>query len=266
MTPSALGRLLHAFFEDYLKVQKGLRPTSVRSYRDVLKLFLCFVAASCGRKLSRLAVDDLTAERVLQFLRHLETERNNQVATRNHRLTVLRGFFEYLARRIPEALMEAQRVAGIPTRRCPPPATGFLESDEIHSLFARLPRQGRFALRDRARLFFLYNTGARAQEVADLRVANLELSSPPRVRLHGKGDKWRLCPLWPDTAQLLTQLLDQQRVPPSPESPVFASCRHTPPDALRHLQDRASTCGLAASPASLARECSASRLSASVST
>ena len=39
MTPPTLGSLLYAFFEDYLKVQKGLSPASVRNYRDALRLF-----------------------------------------------------------------------------------------------------------------------------------------------------------------------------------------------------------------------------------
>jgi len=52
----------------------------------------------------------------------------------------------------------------------------------------------------------LYNTGARAQEIADLRVGDVDLEPPLRARLHGKGDKWRRCPLWPETVELLKQL------------------------------------------------------------
>lgn len=82
---------------------------------------------------------------------------------------------------------------------------------------------GPFALRDHALLLFLYNTGARVQEAADLRVAHLDLFPQPRVRLHGKGDKWRVCPLWGKTASLLQQLLEKQSSPSSPEAPVFTS-------------------------------------------
>lgn len=71
---------------------------------------------------------------------------------------------------------------------------------------------------------FLYNTGARVQEVADLRVKNLELESMPRVHLHGKGDKWRACPLWKETADSLKELLANQSTP-TPDSPVFVSRR-----------------------------------------
>ena len=81
----------------------------------------------------------------------------------------------------------------------------------------------RHAARDRALLLFLYNTGARAQEVAELRVSNLDLGPPARVRLHGKGDKWRMCPLWAETARQLQLLLQQCDPSASPDDPVFVS-------------------------------------------
>lgn len=228
MTAPNLGGFIHSFFDDYLKVQKGIRPASVKSYRDAVRLFLCFVATTCRRRLSRLSVSDLTSDRVLDFLHHIEADRENGVATRNHRLAALRTFFEYLASRSPEALAETQRVAAIPTKRTSPPETFFLEQDEVRSLFAHLPKRGRLALRDRTLLLFLYNTGARVQEVAELRVENLDLDPQSRVRLHGKGDKWRLCPLWSETVTLLRNVLAERRGPLSPGDPVFTSRQGSP--------------------------------------
>jgi site-specific recombinase XerD len=222
MTPPALGALVHSFFADGLLTMKGLRPASVRSYRDVLRLFLRFVAHDTGHKITRLALGDLSFERVLRFVRYLEDERHNQIRTRNQRVACLHTFFDYLAGRVPEFLEVAERVAAIPMKRVPPPETRFLEREDIDRLFATLPARGARALRDRALLLFLYNTGARVQEAADLHVNDLELAPPARVRLHGKGDKWRTCPLWAETAQQLRHLLDQ-RAPRAPDTPVFAS-------------------------------------------
>jgi site-specific recombinase XerD len=120
-------------------------------------------------------------------------------------------------------LATCQRVAAIPCKRVAPPEAHFLEREEISTLLGRLPTHGRHAVRDRALLLFLYNTGARAQEVADLRAEHLHLGSHPHVRLHGKGDKWRTCPLWEDTASVLRTLLPQDRGVPLSQVPVFAS-------------------------------------------
>lgn len=223
MSAPLLGPILYSFFIDHLQTMKGLRPSSVRSYRDALRLFLNFMAAHLNRKLSQLCATDLTFEAVLVFLQHLEVERKNHIRTRNHRLTVLHEFFDYLASRDPAMLHVAERVAAIPTKRTPPPETGFLERADIDALFARLPKMGKRALRDQVLLLFLYNTGARVQEVVDLCVQDLEFGPPARVRLHGKGDKWRTCPLWDDTARQLQLLLQQQAGQSTPDAPVFTS-------------------------------------------
>ena len=89
--------------------------------------------------------------------------------------------------------------------------------------FQQLPAEGRHALRDRTLMLFLYNTGARVQEIAELKVGNLEFDDPPRVHLHGKGNKWRVCPLWPDTCQLLQILLAQHGSSDRADQPVFLS-------------------------------------------
>jgi site-specific recombinase XerD len=226
MNNLTVGALVHDFFLDYLRQQKGLRQSSVRSYRDTLRLFLPFVATCAHRPISRLQLEDLTLERVLAFLRHLEHDRRNGVATRNQRLAALRTFVEYLGRRRPEALHLCQQVAAIPTKRTPLPDTHYIAHEQVDALFQRLPGLGRLALRDRALLLFLYNTGARVQEVADLRISHLTLDSPPCARLFGKGGKWRQLPLWPDTAAQLKVLIERRAS--DPDSAVFVSASGRP--------------------------------------
>ena len=203
-----LGSLLYSFFEDYLKCQKGLRPSSLKSYRDSLKLFLLFLAEKTGHKVSRLTLADLTCAQVLAFLQSLETDRENQVRTRNQRLAAIRSFFDYLARRVPEMLKEAQSVAAIPTKRTSPAETFFLEQDEMQSLFASLPIS-RAHPHCAIELFCcFFTTLARGFKKSPISAARtLELDGQPRVHLHGKGDKWRVCPLWKETVALLKQLL-----------------------------------------------------------
>ena len=221
-----LGPLIHSFFLDHLVTVKGLRPASIRSYRDTIRLLLCFVAEDKRAKITKLAVEDLSFERVLGFLHYLENERGNHARTRNQRLAGLHTLFDYIASREPEMLAVCHRVAAVPMKRAAPAETHFLERDELEQLFRSLPSGGRLALRDRALLLFLYNTGARVQEAAELRAGHLDLEAPAVARLHGKGDKWRTCPLWPQTAQLLTELLGPPNAPT--DKPVFRSATGQP--------------------------------------
>ena len=252
MSALTVGTVVHDFFIDYLRQQKGLRQSSVRSYRDTLRLFLPFVANGTRRPISRLQLAQLSLEQVLGFLRHMEQDRHNSIPTRNQRLAALRTFFEYLGRRSPEALHLCEQVAAIPTKRTPLPDTRFIAREQVQELFARLPTLGRLALRDRVLLLFLYNTGARVQEVADLRIAHLTLERPPSVRLHGKGDKWRQCPLWQETAEQLALLV--RRRASQPDGAVFVADSGRPLTRfgiykrVRHLTAGVATTGSAGGP------------------
>jgi len=239
---SSVGKVLFSFFEDHLKVQKGLRPGSIKSYRDTIKLFLAFVARTCRKPVTRLSLTDLSSQRVLEFLQMIEVQRHNKPQTRNQRLAALHTFYRYVATHHCEMLAEAERVEAIPNKRTSPAPTRYLELEEIDRLFQMLASLGRRALRDQALLILLYNTGARVQEVCDLRVGDVDLDGPLRVRLHGKGDKWRGCPLWPETAALLKQLDTVQGG--DAKSPLFISNRRQPLTRFgiyklvrRHTQD-----------------------------
>jgi integrase/recombinase XerD len=227
MTGPTLGQMVYAFLVDHLQQAKGLRPSSIASYRDGLRLFLRFVAADVGAKITALPLSALTTERVLQFLRSLEDVRHQHIRTRNQRLAMLRTFFGYLGGQVPELLVIAEQVARIPTKRVAPPETHYLDRTEIEALFASLPSTTSTAARDRTLLLFLYNTGARVQEAADLRVGHLALDRQASVRLHGKGDKWRTCPLWKETAEHLQRLVERSLGPPGLTEPVFRSPRGT---------------------------------------
>ena len=83
--------------------------------------------------------------------------------------------------------------------------------------------QQRGDLLPRARRPQLVQQVARAQEAADLRAGHLDLGEHPLARLHGKGGKWRTCPLWQQTATLLVELLDSSNTPPEADASVFRS-------------------------------------------
>lgn len=223
MTPT-LGVLVRSFFTDHLLRVKGLRPSSIRSYRDAVCLYLRFVASSAGCSVALLTLENATFDSVVGFLYHLEHDRQNAIPTRNHRLAIIHGLFEYFASRVPEMLETSRRVLLLPQKRCPPPDTRFLKREEVEGVLDGIP-PGVMQVRDRTLLLFLYNTGARVQEVADLRVGHIDWESP-RVRLNGKGGKSRVCPLWGRTVGGLRQLLGPD--PLDPADPVFRSQRGGP--------------------------------------
>jgi integrase/recombinase XerD len=226
--PTELGRCVMRFFQDYLPTLRGMSLHTIRSYRDGLVLLLQFVACDTHRRVESLEISDLSAERVGRFLKSLETERNNGIATRNARLAAIHTFARFLIAEHPERMEPLQRIVGIPFKRGAREApVEYLEKTEIEALLDCIDRTTWAGQRDYALFALMINTGARVQEILDLRVCDLRLDPPHQVRLHGKGNKVRLCPIWPRTAQLLRELVSA--VSPSPRDlatqPVFVN-RH----------------------------------------
>lgn len=205
---TTLGHDLVQFFEDYLPGQRGLSPHTIRSYRDALVLLLQFASRDANCPVERLDIADLTVERVTKFLAFLETDRNNSIATRNARLGAIHVFARFIAANRPELLGSLQRIIGTPFKRGMREAPiEYLERSEMDALLRSIDRSTQLGQRDYALFALMINTGARVQEVLDLRVRDVRLDAPSQVRLTGKGNKTRLCPIWPATANLLRGIM-----------------------------------------------------------
>lgn len=190
-----------------------------------MKLFLQFVSRRTRKPLDQLRLEAIDAAAVRAFLDDLETTRGNGVHTRNCRLSALRAFFRHVATQKPYALAQCQSICDIPLKRTPPRPIEYLEDAELRAMLESVDPQARNARRDYALLLFLYNTGARAQEVVDLRVEGLSLQSVYQVQLTGKGGKQRICPLWPETVTALEQSLQQRPAHARESASVFLNAK-----------------------------------------
>jgi integrase/recombinase XerD len=123
---------------------------------------------------------------------------------------------------------QAQRILGIPFKRTRPRPIEYLEYDEIDHVLAAIARTTPAGRRDYALLATLFNTGARVQELLDVRANALQLTPPFQIRLLGKGRKTRTCPLWPQTARLLRALCVERQLDLRSDAPVFVNRRGVP--------------------------------------
>jgi site-specific recombinase XerD len=220
MSPQ-LPNLLKRFFSHYLPVQKGLAENTVLSYRDAIKLLLCYAGDTRKTNIEELTVEDIDESLVLKFLDHVETVRGCSPATRNNRLATIRAFFRFLAREEPSLLPHCQLICGIPFKRTEHKTKDYLEEKEIQAMLDAVDVNSRTGIRDKALLLVLYNTGARASEIAGLKVTDLRLDGTPQVKLLGKGKKHRSCPLWPETAQALQAYLRDRASQDIKREPFF---------------------------------------------
>jgi integrase/recombinase XerD len=204
---SLLGPWIRRFLMEHLVAERNLSHNTQASYRDTLILLLPFMRLRLKRPVDRLSIDDLSASRVRLFLEHLESERHCTIATRNQRLAAIHSFAKFIGLRSPEYIAWSTEVRAIPFKKTAEPMVGYLDKNEMDAILRVPDRRTALGYRNYALLLFLYNTGARADEAAHIHVVDLALGVTPAVRINGKGNKIRMCPLWPRTAETLPKLV-----------------------------------------------------------
>lgn len=196
--PPSFASLVQQFFTEYLVAQRAVSSRTVACYRDALMLFLDFASRKLRKAPNALQVVDIQPDLILAFLDHLEKERHNSVRSRNLRLTGLRAFLKFAARRDVASMHVVERALAVPMKRFDRPMLGFLTREEMTAVLGQ-PGSTWSSQRDHLLLAMLYNTGARVSEIIGVRVIDVVLDVAACVHLQGKGRKQRSIPLWKAT-------------------------------------------------------------------
>jgi site-specific recombinase XerD len=209
MKPTDFAVQLSRYLGAYLPGQLGSSVNTVRSYRDTFSLFLRYCSNEHGLPPQTLTLDKITHTLIEQFLLWLENEKMCCAATRNNRLAAIHAFYRYLQLEMPQLLKRCQDILAVPYKKNQKKVMPYLTLDGIKAILAQPNIATVSGRRDLAMLSLLYDTGARVQELVDLRMMDVRLSSLTVIRLTGKGNKARLVPIMAATEKLLRQYLDE---------------------------------------------------------
>ena len=224
---NTLGQKTEAFFRCYLTNEKGSSQNTIESYSDCLKLFFLFASEQFKVEIDALSLIHLNESVVLNFLNYLEQVRKNSVTTRNQRLAVIKCFFRFLARHQPDFLKTCQKVCDISRKKEEQKVIRSLTKNEIDSIISMPNTSTLSGARDHLMLLLMYSTGARVQEICDLKIADLKTEKPSQVLLTGKGRKERITPIWPEVVTALEHYLNLRESYESEEN-LFLNNRGLP--------------------------------------
>ena len=227
MKPS-LSHLVTRFFNAYLANERGVSENTIAAYGDTLCLLIKHLCKTENKKPEKISLEMLAPDKILDFLDHLERDRNNSPSTRNLRLAAIKTFLHYAARENPEPMLQNERIQAIRAKKTdhkPPPS---LSVEQVHAILDAIDTSTLIGLRDKALVQLLYNTGARVQEIADLRIADLRFESPATVTLTGKGQKTRTIPLWEETVQAIQAYLQARACAGIESNHLFLSNKAEP--------------------------------------
>ncbi len=208
-----LSTCIHQFFERYLPQIKGVSPHTIKAYRDTFKLFLPFAASLHNIKVVSLSLNHLAPELILSFLHYLESERKNTAKTRNHRLAAIKSLAKMIRFMYPQESAPMEKIICIPQKRTQRQLIGFLYPEEINKVLNAVDLNKTQGFRDYTILQLLFDSGARASEIADL---NLDYFNPQHrtLAILGKGNHFRQIELSPTTVRLIKTYIARYRKTP----------------------------------------------------
>jgi len=208
-----------ARFLQYLHVERGASPHTIKSYREDLETFLEYFLDDHGLCP---APGSLTAVELRGYLSALH-DADYAKTSIARKLASLRSFFRFgqregWANHNPAKALRNPRKA----RKLP----HFLDTAEIGKLLAAPSDQTSAGLRDRAMLEVLYSAGLRVSELVGMNDSDIDFDLG-LVRVRGKGQKERLAPLGSFALRALRCWLPCRRLSPqaprTPDSPIFVN-------------------------------------------
>lgn len=218
---TSIGYWVRRFLMEYLVEERNLSQNTQSSYRDALALMFPFIAEKVGKPIDKLLIEHISPEVIRLFLLYIEEHRSCSISTRNQRLAAIHALAGFIGERCPEHIIWCGQIRAIPFKKTAKAAMSYLDKREMDALLNAPFTSTKQGLRDYAVLLFLYNTGARAHEAANMTVENLDLDHSLSVKIKGKGGKTRICPLWSLTSNTLRTLIADRQ---SSEQ-VFLNCR-----------------------------------------
>jgi integrase/recombinase XerD len=231
-TATDFAKYLTRFLSEYLPHERNVSPNTVSSYRDAFVQYIAYMKEEQKVHLDRLTLKHLTRDNVVGWLSWLQSNHNEKtgcsVATRNYRLAAMRSFVSYLQYILIDNIEEWQKILSIKTAKNQSGHPNYLSTEGIKLLLDQPDTSTWQGRRHLAILSLMYDTGARVQEIADLKVEDVRIEQEPyTVKLYGKGRKTRIVPLLKEQTAILRSYMSENRLDKNMYgTPLFFSSRH----------------------------------------
>jgi len=227
----SFARYISDFLTEHMKKGKNLSPETISSYKDMFRLLFLYYNDVLGIAPYSITFKDFTQEHILGYLDWLESDRKNSIATRNQRLSALKSFTRYVSLDYIDGIFEIEKILQIPVKKSPKPSVPYLTEEELAILLHQPDTSTREGRRDYCILLTLFDSGARAQELLDIRNKDVFWGHPTTIILCGKGRKNRIVPISDNCGKALKKYQEERRKQRTfknfDEEPLFVNVKGT---------------------------------------
>ncbi len=170
-------------YTQYLLVEKGLTPTTVKNYQDDINQFFSMINNEVA------STTELTGEHIYLFMR-MQNIKGLMTTTIIRRISSIRNFYIFLQK---EGMLN-DKIPTIPAPKLGQHLPSVLSLEEVEKLLEAPNMKTDAGVRDRAMLELMYASGLRVSELLSLERSMINFDNN-LVRIFGKGRKERIIPI-----------------------------------------------------------------------
>lgn len=198
---------LSKFLKEYLVVERNISKETIRSYTKTFQMLIEYLVNTKNIKLKDISFENITRDLILDYLNHLE-EKGNSIRTRNQRLACIKSFYKYCLYYEIQNIDNINKVLTINYKKCVKPIQEYVTEEEVSLILSSINILTKIGKRDLLILSLLYDTAARASEIINLKIKDINLEAKSII-LTGKGNKRRIVPIMEPTKELLIRYLKE---------------------------------------------------------
>lgn len=210
-SPTDFANLVSKFLTEYLPNHRNYSKNTILSYRDSLKLFIIFLRDEKSININRFKMKDFDRKVILEFIDWLRFNKSSS-STINQRLAAIKSFTNFAQYESVEYLSNLQEVNTIKSLKTQSKEIDYLTEEQMKKLINSPDCSTAQGMKHKIILCLLYDTGARVQELCDIKIGDLILGNNPKIKLHGKGNKIRIVPLSKNMNQLLELYTENKKL------------------------------------------------------
>ena len=200
-------KLLQSFLTDYIIGECNYSLNTKASYSTTFYLLIEFLNKVHKIKSNDITFNNLNKEIIIEFLDYLENDRNTTVSTRNQRLASIKSFFKYVQYNEPSLFDLCSQILSIKNKKVPTKMISYFTEEELKIIIDYLNKEN--DLKYLTLLCVLYETGARVQELINIKIKDISLTDNASITLYGKGNKVRIVPISDELVKLLNKYFKQ---------------------------------------------------------
>ena len=214
--------LLHKYLTVYLAVYRKSSQKTIKAYKQALKAFRLFIQERKGVRFAAMDFSCFSKNNIYDFLVYLRDEKKNAASTLNQRLSAIKSFLKYCAEEdisLGRFYLDVSKIHKFKGEKNT--TVEYLTQPQLKLLFSIPDIKLRINRRNRFIMILLYESGARIEELANIKISDLINGETTQLRLLGKGEKVRFIPLFDTTVAHLDAYLHEFHPKPNNDSFLF---------------------------------------------